>query len=74
MLFAGNTVSVPSCFIAGEKDWGIYQSPGAFEAMQSRACTDLRSCDLLPDAGHWVQQEQPELVVDKLLEFLAGLR
>ena len=72
LLFAGKTISVPACFIAGEKDWGIYQSPGAFEAMQSRACTDLRSCDLLPGAGHWVQQEQPELVVEKLLEFLAA--
>lgn len=74
LLFAGKTINVPSCFIAGAKDWGIYQSPGAFEAMQSRVCTDLRSCDVLPGAGHWVQQEQPELVVDKLLGFLSSLR
>lgn len=73
LLFAGKTIRVPACFIAGEKDWGIYQSPGAFEAMQSRACTDLRSCDLLPGAGHWVQQEQPKVVVEKLLGFLRGL-
>ncbi|MGB3596939.1 MAG: alpha/beta hydrolase, partial [Pseudomonas neustonica] len=68
------TISVPACFIAGASDWGIYQSPGAFEAMQSLACSDLRSCNLIPDAGHWVQQEQPEVVVDKLLAFLAGMR
>ena len=74
LLFAGLTISVPACFIAGASDWGIYQSPGAFEAMQSLACSDLRSCNLIPDAGHWVQQEQPEVVVDKLLAFLAGLR
>ncbi len=73
-LFAGKTISVPSCFIAGASDWGIYQSPGAFETMLSRACTDLRSCDLIPEAGHWVQQEQPEAVVDKLLGFLSSLR
>jgi len=72
LLFAGKTIDVPSCFIAGASDWGIYQSPGAFEAMQSRACTDLRSCDLILDAGHWVQQEQPEAVVEKLLGFLAS--
>ena len=74
LLFAGLTISVPACFIAGASDWGIYQSPGAFEAMQSLACSDLRSCNLIPDAGHWVQQEQPEVVVDKLLAFLAGMR
>jgi pimeloyl-ACP methyl ester carboxylesterase len=72
LLFAGKTIDVPSCFIAGASDWGIYQSPGSFEAMQSRACTDLRNCDLIPDAGHWVQQEQPETVVEKLLGFLAS--
>lgn len=73
LLFTGKTITVPSCFIAGASDWGIYQSPGAFETMQSRACSDMRSCDLLPGAGHWVQQEQPGMVVNTLLGFLAGL-
>ena len=51
LLFAGKTITVPSCFMAGASDWGIYQSPGAFEAMQSRACSDMRSCDLIPCAS-----------------------
>ncbi len=74
LLFAGKTITVPACFIAGASDWGIYQSYGAFETMQNHACSDLRSCDLIAGAGHWVQQEQPEVVANKLLEFLAAVR
>lgn len=69
-LFSGRTIDVPSCFVAGASDWGIYQKPGAFEAMQERACTRMIGCHLVNGAGHWVQQEQPEKVVDLLLAFL----
>ncbi len=67
--FSGQRITVPSAYIAGAADWGIYQSPGAFERMQS-ACTNLRICQILPDAGHWVQQEQAEAVNQLLLEFV----
>ena len=67
--FSGRRITVPSAYIAGAADWGIYQSPGAFERMQS-ACTNLRICKILPDAGHWVQQEQAEAVNQLLLEFV----
>jgi pimeloyl-ACP methyl ester carboxylesterase len=70
-LFAGQTIDVPACFIAGEKDWGIHQKPGAFERMQTEACAQMVHCGLVPDAGHWVQQEQPDAVVRLLLEFLS---
>ena len=66
----GRTIDVPSAFIAGASDWGIYQVPGAIEAMQERACTRMRGCHLIDGAGHWVQQERPEEVVRLLLEFL----
>ena len=69
-LFAGRAIDVPACFIAGENDWGIYQKPGAMEAMLSRACTNLVSCDLVPGAGHWVQQEQPDDTVRLLRRFI----
>jgi len=68
---AGRTIDVPSAFIAGASDWGIYQVPGAIEAMQRSVCTRMRGCHLLEGAGHWVQQERPEEVVRLLLEFLA---
>lgn len=68
--FSGRTIDVPSCFIAGKSDWGVYQKPGDFEKMQSAACTQLRGCHLVDGAGHWVQQEQPQEVSKVLLHFL----
>jgi pimeloyl-ACP methyl ester carboxylesterase len=69
-LFSGRTIDVPSCFIAGKSDWGIYQKPGSIEAMQHTACTQMLGCHLVDGAGHWVQQEQPDKVSKLLLEFL----
>ncbi len=70
--FSGRTIDVPSCFIAGKADWGTYQKPGDFERMQASACTRMIGCHLLEGAGHWVQQEQPELVSELLLRLLRG--
>ncbi len=72
-VFAGRTIDVPSCFIAGKSDWGIYQGPGDIERMQSEACTQMLGCYLVDGAGHWVQQEQPEEVSRLLLQFFARL-
>lgn len=69
-LFAGRTIDVPACFIAGKSDWGVYQKPRDLERMQQRACTQLRGCHLLEGAGHWVQQEQAGKVAALLVEFL----
>jgi pimeloyl-ACP methyl ester carboxylesterase len=71
-VFHGRTIDVPSLFVAGERDWGIYQSPGAIERMQSCICTAMRGCHLVGGAGHWVQQEQPGRVTELLLGFLRG--
>ncbi|SCX61267.1 alpha/beta hydrolase [Variovorax sp. EL159] len=68
--WSGRTIDVPSCFIAGRSDWGIYQKPGDFEAMQATACTRMRGVHLVEGAGHWVQQEQPGEVRRLLLGFL----
>jgi len=70
MKLAGRTIDVPSMFIAGAADWGIYQKPGEFERMQAQVCTDMRGCHLVKGAGHWVQQEQPGTVNRLLLDFL----
>jgi pimeloyl-ACP methyl ester carboxylesterase len=68
--FSGRTIDVPSCFIAGKSDWGIYQRPGDMEKMQKSACTLMLGCHLVNGAGHWVQQEQPEKVSELLIRFL----
>jgi pimeloyl-ACP methyl ester carboxylesterase len=70
--FSGRTIDVPACFIAGSSDWGVYQSPGALERMESGACSQWRGTHLVDGAGHWVQQEQPEAVTKLLLDFLGG--
>jgi pimeloyl-ACP methyl ester carboxylesterase len=67
----GKTIDIPSLFIAGAADWGPYQKPGDFERMQSTVCKDLRGCNLVAGAGHWVQQEQPAKTGQLLLDFLA---
>jgi pimeloyl-ACP methyl ester carboxylesterase len=72
-VFAGRPIAQPSLFIAGDADWGAFQTPGALERMNGTTCTAMRGCHLIPGAGHWVQQEQPGQVVALLLEFLAGL-
>ena len=69
-LFAGRTIDVPSLFIVGKRDWGVYQFPGAFEAMQRTACTRMLATHLIDDAGHWVQQERPDETNELLLAFL----
>jgi len=69
-LLGGKTIDVPSCFIAGRSDWGVFQMPGAFEKMQDSVCTQMLGCHLIDGAGHWVQQEQPAAVLQHLLTFL----
>jgi pimeloyl-ACP methyl ester carboxylesterase len=68
--YSGRTIDVPSLFIGGKSDWGVFQVPGAFERMQSTACTQMRGAHLIDGAGHWLGQEQPEQVSQLLIQFL----
>jgi pimeloyl-ACP methyl ester carboxylesterase len=66
------TIDLPSMYIAGAADWGIYQKPGELQRMQRDICTDFRGCHFVEGAGHWVQQERPERVSALLLDFLSS--
>jgi pimeloyl-ACP methyl ester carboxylesterase len=72
--WSGRTIDVPSAFISGKQDWGTYQRPGVYEAMQTKACTRMIGCHLVDGAGHWVQQEQADGVSRLLLAFLRNAR
>ena len=73
-LFAGRTIDVPASFISGKADWGVFQRAGSYEAMQRTACTRFVEARLVDGAGHWVQQEQPQAVVDGVLRLVKGAR
>lgn len=66
----GKRIEVPACFIAGAADWGMHQRPGALQRMRGSACADFRGVQVVNGAGHWVQQEQPEVTAALLLDFL----
>ena len=70
-LFSGRRIEVPACFISGAADWGVYQNPGALEAMEERAAR-WAGARLVERAGHWVQQERPDAVSARLTAFAAG--
>ena len=73
-VFHGLPITVPTTFLAGKQDWGWAQFPGAIEAMEASACSDYRGTHLIEDAGHWLQQEQPEATVRHILAFLEQTR
>jgi len=71
-VFSGKKIQVPGIFVSGIKDWGAFQTPGALQKMQSEAFSRMREGDvlLIEGAGHWVQQEQPDQLVDVIKKFL----
>ena len=67
-------VHVPTLFIAGEKDVVIGGADAA-ELKEAMAGTveDLRDVVLIPEVGHWVQQEAPEETNAAMIQFLKGV-
>ena len=72
-IFASCKIEVPAIFIAGKADWGIYQAPGQLSKMKEIACTDMTVLPFVKGAGHWVQQERPEVVNSLLLDFFGRI-
>jgi pimeloyl-ACP methyl ester carboxylesterase len=69
-IYSGRTIDIPSCFVAGESDWGVYQTFGALDKMRNQICPKLDGPHFINGAGHWVQEEQPEQVAGVVLNFL----
>jgi epoxide hydrolase A/B len=67
---AGAHVTVPALFVSGDRDPVRKMTP---PDVMDGWMVDLRGSIIVPDAGHWVQQERPDEVNAALLEFLSGL-
>ncbi len=63
-------VTVPAMFLTGDQDPVKLFLPGT---KMAQWVTDLRSTLSVPEAGHWVQREQPDVVNAALLSFLGSL-
>ena len=68
-------INRPACFIAGRRD-GVLKFIPNFDLVENmkRWVDDLRVCEIIDGAGHWIQQERPDEVTKLLLGFLATLR
>ena len=70
----GARITQPALFIAGERDPVLRFIPGRdMVTMMDDFYTDLRAKVIVPNAGHWVQQEQPDAVNAAILAFLERL-
>jgi epoxide hydrolase A/B len=66
-------VAVPTLFVGGAEDPVIKLAGDAPLDHMRNKVKDLRGVELLPGAGHFIQQESPQALNSLLLEFLAGL-
>ena len=67
-------ISIPTLFIAGEEDFVIGGASAAqLAASMGSVVEDLREVVIIPEAGHWVQQEAPQATTAAMLRFLREL-
>jgi len=64
----GAKIIQPTLFIAGDRDPVIEFTHPAFERLATNI-PNLKNSVLLPGVGHWTQQEKPEEVSGKLIEW-----
>jgi len=70
--FVGRAIESPALYLAGEYDLIAGNTPEAIASLPS-AVPGLRSVQILPGAGHWLQQERPQEVNAALVDFLTTL-
>ncbi|MDI1275029.1 alpha/beta hydrolase [Polaromonas sp.] len=67
--FDGATITQPTLFIAGEQDPVLRSTRANFDRMATTV-PGLKRTAILPNCGHWVQQECPDEVNRELIAFL----
>ena len=67
------STNIPSIFISGSADWGMYQKPGDLEKMETVFLSNYFGRFVINQAGHWVQQEQPYKTFEVIIKFLKKL-
>jgi pimeloyl-ACP methyl ester carboxylesterase len=68
-------VTAPVYFIAGEKDTVIRGATiDGLKSMMRNAVPDLRGVTLVPNTGHWVQQERPAETNAAMIEFYQSVK
>jgi len=65
---SADLVTMPSFFIGGDRD-GVIANRAGVDAMKD-VLPDFRGSVIIPEAGHWTQQEAPEAFNEALLGFL----
>jgi pimeloyl-ACP methyl ester carboxylesterase len=72
--WAGAKVIVPALYVAADRDL-VVRFPGADKLIANlgQFVPQLREKILLPDCGHWTQQERPEEINAALIRFLKEL-
>ena len=70
--FLGSTIEQPSFYMGGSTDLIAGNTPEAISSMQ-QALGDLRHCEIIEGAGHWIQQECASEVSSAMVAFLEGL-
>jgi pimeloyl-ACP methyl ester carboxylesterase len=69
----GKKIEQPSLFLVGAEDRDVLNNHGGLENVvhcMHQNCSRLTNCIVLPNAGHWLQQERYNDVSSALLEFL----
>lgn len=70
--FEGRPLEVPALFIGGDRDVATIWSQEAARRA-SEVIKDFRGSVIIPDCGHWIPQERPDVVNRELLDFLDNL-
>jgi len=59
----------PTLFLAGSEDGVIAFMRKAYDELE-KAVPNLYQKELIPGAGHWIQQERPQAVSERMIHFL----